>query len=93
MCKAIAVDGVAMNPELASRMRARLNLMLEQEQPFRLKDAIRQIVFEHERKVILETLRASNWSVRGAARTLNVSHRTLLYKIRQLALLSNQPSS
>ena len=82
-----------MTSELNSRMRARLSLMLEQDQPFRLKEAIRQIVFELERKVILDALQASNWNVRGAARTLNISHRTLLYKIRQLALLSNQPSS
>jgi DNA-binding NtrC family response regulator len=45
-------------------------------------------VIEIERKVILKTLQAHHWNRKRAARALNISYRSLLYKIRDAGLSS-----
>jgi two-component system, NtrC family, response regulator AtoC len=48
-----------------------------------LKKLTRQAAFELERRVILKALEAHGWNRKRAARSLNISYRALLYKIKQ----------
>jgi two-component system response regulator AtoC len=47
-------------------------------------------VHELERKVILKVLQQHHWNRKQAARTLGISYRALLYKIRDAGLPSNR---
>jgi two-component system response regulator AtoC len=47
-------------------------------------------VRELERKVILKVLQQHHWNRKQAARTLGISYRALLYKIRDAGLPSNR---
>lgn len=51
-----------------------------------LKRITKQAILEAERAVILKTLEMHHWNRRRAAETLNVSYRSLIYKIRQAGL-------
>ena len=57
-----------------------------------LKKLTRQAVRELERKVILKVLQNHHWTRKQAARTLSISYRALLYKIRDAGLPSNRSS-
>jgi two-component system, NtrC family, response regulator AtoC len=46
-----------------------------------------------ERKIILGVLEAHNWNRRKTARSLNISYRALLYKIKEVGLPSSQSTS
>jgi two-component system, NtrC family, response regulator AtoC len=46
-----------------------------------------------ERKIILGVLEANKWNRRKAARSLDISYRTLLYKIKEVRLPEVQSSS
>jgi len=48
-----------------------------------LKKLTRQAAFELERRVILKALENNGWNRKRAARSLNISYRALLYKIKQ----------
>lgn len=48
-----------------------------------LKKLAKQEVREVERKLIFKTLRETQWNRKRAARALNISYRTLLYKIKE----------
>jgi len=48
-----------------------------------LKKLTRQKVREVERKIIFKILRETQWNRKRAARALNISYRTLLYKIKE----------
>jgi two-component system response regulator AtoC len=50
------------------------------------KDAIKEM----EKNVILETLRANQWSRRKTAQALKISYRALIYKIRDAGLVSRR---
>ena len=56
--------------------------------PISLKKITQRAVIEIERKVILKTLQAHHWNRKRAARALNISYRSLLYKIRDAGLSS-----
>ncbi len=58
--------------------------------PVSLKKLTRQCVRELERKVILKVLQHHHWNRKQAARTLGISYRALLYKIRDAGLPSNR---
>jgi DNA-binding NtrC family response regulator len=58
--------------------------------PISLKKLTRQAVRELERKVILKVLQQHHWNRKQAARTLGISYRALLYKIRDAGLPSNR---
>jgi len=58
--------------------------------PISLKKMTRQCVRELERKVILKVLQQHHWNRKQAARTLGISYRALLYKIRDAGLPSNR---
>jgi two-component system, NtrC family, response regulator AtoC len=55
-----------------------------------LKKLTRQAVRELERKVILKVLQNHHWNRKQAARSLGISYRALLYKIRDAGLPSNR---
>lgn len=54
--------------------------------PISLKKVTQKAVLEVERRVILRTLEAHGWNRKRAARTLGISYRALLYKIRDAGL-------
>ncbi len=55
-----------------------------------LKKITREAVQELERRIILKALQAHHWNRKRAARTLRISYRALLYKIRQAGLPSRK---
>jgi two-component system, NtrC family, response regulator AtoC len=57
-----------------------------------LKRITKRAILEAERAVILKTLEMHHWNRRRAAETLNVSYRSLIYKIRQAGLPRKRPA-
>ncbi len=55
-----------------------------------LKSMTREAAREVERKVILEVLQSNNWNRKKAARQLNISYRSLFYKLRDAGILSKR---
>jgi len=53
-----------------------------------LKVQTKRAIQHLERKIILNTLQAHKWNRRKTARTLNISYRALLYKIKEAGLPS-----
>jgi two-component system response regulator AtoC len=51
--------------------------------PMLLKEVARRATGELEREMIFNALRANHWDRRAAARELNISYRSLFYKIRK----------
>jgi two-component system response regulator AtoC len=60
--------------------------------PISLKKMTRQATRELERRVILKVLQSHHWNRKQAARTLGISYRALLYKIRDAGLPANRTS-
>ena len=58
--------------------------------PISLKKVTRQAVRELERKIILKVLQQHHWNRKQTARTLSISYRALMYKIRDAGLPSNR---
>jgi two-component system, NtrC family, response regulator AtoC len=58
--------------------------------PISLKKLTRQATRQLERKIILKVLHNHHWNRKQAARTLNISYRALLYKIRDAGLPANR---
>src|SRR5713226_4433799 len=58
--------------------------------PISLKSLTRQATHALERKIILKVLHNHHWNRKQAARTLNISYRALLYKIRDAGLPPNR---
>jgi two-component system response regulator AtoC len=56
-----------------------------------LKRVTKQAVREVERQVILKVLQAQNWNRKRTARSLGISYRALLYKIRDAGLSERKP--
>ncbi|HLB90281.1 MAG TPA: helix-turn-helix domain-containing protein, partial [Terriglobales bacterium] len=46
----------------------------------------RKVIIELERKVISQALEAHSWNRRKTARVLNISYRSLFYKIREMGI-------
>lgn len=76
--------------DLVSREPDFFNPDISFEGPISLKQLTRQAVRELERKVILKVLQQHHWNRKQAARTLSISYRALLYKIRDAGLPSNR---
>ncbi|HEX4489564.1 MAG TPA: sigma-54 dependent transcriptional regulator [Terriglobales bacterium] len=81
----IASDLVAKEPEYAGPE-------IDYDGPISLKKLTRQAVRQLERKVILKVLQMHHWNRKQAARTLGISYRALLYKIREAGLPPNRTS-
>src|SRR5438128_5442859 len=58
--------------------------------PISLKKLTRQATRALERKIILRVLHNHHWNRKQAAKTLNISYRALLYKIRDAGLPANR---
>ena len=58
--------------------------------PISLKKLTRQATRQLERKIILKVLHNHQWNRKHAAKTLNISYRALLYKIRDAGLPPNR---
>ena len=73
--EALAVDLV---PAAPGRIVPEINL----ENPISLKEITRTATRNLEREIILKVLRANGWSRRKTAKWLNISYRSLLYKLQ-----------
>jgi two-component system, NtrC family, response regulator AtoC len=80
----------AITADLVHREPDFLNPDISFDGPVSLKKLTRQAVRELERKVILKVLQQHHWNRKQAARTLGISYRALLYKIRDAGLPSNR---
>src|ERR1019366_7651778 len=80
----------AITSDLVQREPDYLNPDISFDGPISLKKMTRQAVRELERKVILKVLQQHHWNRKQAARTLGISYRALLYKIRDAGLPSNR---
>jgi two-component system response regulator AtoC len=76
--------------DLVAREPDFLNPEISFDGPISLKKLTRQAVRELERKIILKVLQQHHWNRKQAARTLGISYRALLYKIRDAGLPSNR---
>src|SRR4030088_878734 len=76
--------------DLVAREPDFFNPEISWEGPISLKKMTRQCVRELERKVILKVLQQHHWNRKQSARTLGISYRALLYKIRDAGLPSNR---
>jgi two-component system response regulator AtoC len=76
--------------DLTPRPPDLFNADLALDGPISLKAITRQVVRELERKVILKVLQNHHWNRKQAARSLGISYRALLYKIRDAGLPSNR---
>jgi two-component system response regulator AtoC len=76
----------ALTAELAPTLPsspARLNTDFDLSKPVSLKEITRAATQELERQIILKVLEANNWSRRKTAKWLDISYRSLLYKLQE----------
>jgi two-component system, NtrC family, response regulator AtoC len=76
--------------DLAPRSTDIFNADIPLDGQISLKKLTRQAVRELERKVILKVLQNHHWNRKKTARSLSISYRALLYKIRDAGLPSNR---
>jgi two-component system, NtrC family, response regulator AtoC len=76
--------------DLAPRQPDYFNAEIPVDGQISLKKMTRQVVRELERKVILKVLQNHHWNRKQSAKTLGISYRALLYKIRDAGLPSNR---
>ena len=57
-----------------------------EEKDFSLKNRVAKIIASQEKRLILEVLNKTNWNRRKAAELLQISYRSLLYKIKEYRL-------
>lgn len=67
------------------------NLMLDG--PVSLKKLTRQAVRKLEARIILNALHANNWNRKKAARSLDISYRALLYKLKEVGIPQRRSNS
>jgi two-component system response regulator AtoC len=60
--------------------------------PIHLKDITRKAVRKIERNIILKVLQANQWNRKKAAKSLNISYRALLYKLKETGLQAEDDS-
>jgi len=80
----------AITNDLVAREPQYLNPEINLDGPISLKKITRQAVHELEKKVILKVLQNHHWNRKQSARTLGISYRALLYKIREAGLPPNR---
>ena len=80
----------AITNDLVAREPQYLTPEINFDGPISLKKITRQAVHELEKKVILKVLQNHHWNRKQAARTLGISYRALLYKIREAGLPPNR---
>ena len=60
---------------------------------YRTQPAISQTVRKLEARIILNALHANNWNRKKAARSLDISYRALLYKLKEVGIPQRRSSS
>jgi two-component system response regulator AtoC len=75
-------DEEALASELVPSGSGRLIPEIDLESPIALKEITKAATRNLEREIILKVLRANNWSRRKTAKWLNISYRSLLYKLQ-----------
>ena len=83
-------EDVISNDLVARTEQESFNPEINLDGPISLKKLTRQATRELERKVILKVLQAHHWNRKQAARSLCISYRALLYKIRDAGLPANR---
>jgi two-component system response regulator AtoC len=73
-------------PEQARDLHNEFDLEIPANGSINLKDVTRQAVRKIERNIILKVLQANQWNRKKAARSLNISYRALLYKLKEIGL-------
>ena len=68
--------------ELVQPATADLSIDVPHDRPMSLKRITRKAADDVERKIIFAALEASGWNRKRAARSLSISYRALLYKLR-----------
>ncbi len=76
----------AISSDLVSRSQTNFGTDIPIDGSLSLKKITRQAVNELERKLILKALHENHWNRKLAARSLKISYRALLYKIREAGL-------
>jgi two-component system response regulator AtoC len=61
---------------------AKLNTEIDLASPISLKKITKSATQDLEQQIILKVLEANNWSRRKTAKWLNISYRSLLYKLQ-----------
>jgi len=74
--------------ELCAQPKDGISLDVEFDGQVSLRKVTRDAVRKLEAKLILKVLKANNWNRRKTAKTLKISYRALLYKIREAGLPS-----
>ena len=72
----------ALAAELVPAVRSGLDDVIDLSNPISLKRVTKNAMQELERQVILRVLQANSWNRRKTARWLNISYRSLLYKLQ-----------
>jgi two-component system response regulator AtoC len=80
----------------ATTSPAKLSTNIDLTNPISLKEITKIATQDLERQIILKVLEANGWSRRKTAKWLNISYRSLLYKLQELEvrkLLDPPPKS
>jgi len=83
-------EDVISNDLVARDEQESFNPDINFDEPISLKQLTRKATRELERKIILKVLQAHHWNRKQAARSLCISYRALLYKIRDAGLPPNR---
>jgi two-component system response regulator AtoC len=76
--EAMAAELVPSRPEISTGLKSEIDLA----NPVSLKAITKAATQELERQIILKVLEANGWSRRKTAKWLNISYRSLLYKLQ-----------
>jgi len=76
-------DEEALAADLIPSPPAELRLQIDQSQPISLKEITKAATQQLERQIILQVLHAHRWNRRKTAKWLNISYRSLLYKLQE----------
>ena len=79
-------DDEALGAELRRQLELTNALASRQSRPGSLKDASRRATSAATSAVILRVLQANHWNRRKTAEELNMSYRSLMYKLREMGL-------
>jgi two-component system response regulator AtoC len=77
--EALAAELTPSLPAIPAKLNAKIDLAV----PVSLKEITRAATQELERQIILQVLEANGWSRRKTAKWLNISYRSLLYKLQE----------
>jgi two-component system, NtrC family, response regulator AtoC len=69
----------------------KLNTEIDLTSPISLKELTKAVTLDMERQIILKVLAANAWSRLKTAKWLNISYRSLLYKMKDFQIVGNLP--